>query len=483
MTRARSRPKHFRRILLGLFAIVALTIILAVRPVDDTSYFQTSYYAATRARLQNLVSDHELAATRGRLNAGWGRTTLIPPLRQSSEQRAEQHANNIPPQSAFPRLPLAGYSKRHGQPAQGVHDSLYASAIALQVEDRKMVCISLDALIVSRAMADGIMRHVQGEFGLQRHQVMFGATHTHSSLGAWGEGILAEQFAGEHNPGVLQWIIGQSVEAIRRALADLSPASIACGEFSAPRHVANRLVGEKGRVDDGFSFIALRKDNGDHGIIGAYAAHATVLTFDNLQLSADYPGYWRNKIEKAVPGIAVFFAGAVGSHRPQGDGRGFDLARDIGEALADSLLPRLQKAEFHTGASLRTLGLLVDLPPLHLRFTGDFRVAPWLAEKLVHERDSYLQLLALDSLLWIGTPCDFSGEMAAQLKEFSRTNGYQAMFTSFNGSYIGYLLPGKYYYYPAYESRLMSFFGPYMGDYFEELIRRMMLGAAVNVIP
>jgi hypothetical protein len=325
-------------------------------------------------------------------------------------------------------------------------------------------------------MAEGVIQRLQAEFNLQRHQVLFGATHTHSSLGAWGEGVLAEQFAGEYNPGVLQWIIGQSVEAIRRALADLSPASIACGEFSAPRHVANRLVGEKGRVDDGFSFIILRKENGDYGIIGAYAAHATVLTYDNLLLSADYPGYWRDKIERAVPGMAVFFAGAVGSHRPEVEGRNFDQARDIGEALADSLLPRLHTAEFHSRISLRAQGLPVDLPSLHLRFTGDLRLAPWLAEKLVDEKDSYLQLLVLDSLFWIGTPCDFSGEMAAQLKEFARPNGYQAMFTSFNGSYIGYLLPGKYYYYPAYESRLMSFFGPYMGDYFEELIRRMMRG-------
>ena len=239
MTRTSSRLGNIRQILFSLLAIAALTIIVAVRPVDNTSYFQTAYYTTTRARLQALASNETLPAARGTLRAGWGRATLIPRLRQPAEQQAEKHTNTLHSQNEFSRFPLAGYSKRHAQPAQGVHDSLYASAIALQVGQRRVVCISLDALIVSRAMADGVMQLVQAEFDLQRHQVLFGATHTHSSLGAWGEGVLAEQFAGAYDPAVLHWIIGQSVEAIRRALADLSPASIACGEFSAPRHVAN----------------------------------------------------------------------------------------------------------------------------------------------------------------------------------------------------------------------------------------------------
>ncbi len=474
MTRVASPQRKIRRLFLILLTIAAAMVILAVRLVDDTPYFQTDYYAATRARLRDLIATGAVE-TRGALQAGWSRTTLIPPWHRQPASKTKKNSNATSMQNAFWELPLAGYSKRHGQQAQGVHDSLYASALTLQVGEQKIVCLSLDALIVSRAMAEGVMRQVSPEFGLQRSQILFGATHTHSSLGAWGEGVLAEQFAGDYDPQVLQWIIDQSVLAIRRALADLSPASFACGEFSAPRYVANRLVGEKGQVDEGFSFIALQQRDGDYGVIGAYAAHATVLAFDNMLLSADYPGFWRARIEKSLPGVAIFFAGAVGSHRPAGEGKDFDQARAIGEGLADSLLAHLPRAKFHSEASLRTLGLPVNLPPLHLRITDDFRLAPWLAEKLVYENDTYLQLLALDRLLWIGAPCDFSGELSAPLKDFAATHGYQALFTSFNGSYIGYLVPGKYYHYPAYESRIMSFFGPYMADYGEELMRRMML--------
>jgi hypothetical protein len=50
--------------------------------------------------------------------------------------------------------------------------------------------------------------------------------------------------------------------------------------------------------------------------------------------------------------------------------------------------------------------------------------------------------------------------------------------TSFNGDYIGYVIPGKYYHLDGYEPRLMSFYGPYVPDYLDELIRRAALSLA-----
>ena len=45
--------------------------------------------------------------------------------------------------------------------------------------------------------------------------------------------------------------------------------------------------------------------------------------------------------------------------------------------------------------------------------------------------------------------------------------------TSFNGDYIGYVILPRYYHLGGYEPRLMSFYGPCVPDYFEELIRTM----------
>jgi len=449
--------------LLGvLLVLFVLLVAITLRPVDYTPYFETEYYRNTRARLDELAQA-QAPGVQGALFAGFRRAALTPHLQSNRDELGH-----------FEQLPMAGYGRREGRPAEGVHDSLFASALALRVGEQKVVFVSIDALIVSRAMAEGVIARVESTLGLKREQVLFGATHTHSGPGAWGEGLLAELFAGEHNPKALQWMIAQMTMAIERAHADLSPAGFSHGNFAAPRYVANRLVGEKGGVDEQFSYLVFRQADGDQAVLGAYAAHATVLTHNNMQLSADYCGYWREAIAKKNRGLAIFFAGGVGSHSPRGEGEEFERARFIGEGLADSLWARFPALNFKSEATLGYLGLKVDLPELHMRATDEWRFAPWLAQQLVDERDSYLQLIALDDLLWLGTPCDISGEISSTLKGFAQRRGYHAVLTSFNGSYLGYILPGRYYHYDAYESRRMSFFGPYMGDYLEEMMKRMM---------
>lgn len=454
-----SRSARFKKLLGATVVLLTFAIFIAFRPVDYTPYFETEYYRNTRARLERGVT-----RAQGALFAGFGRATLTPQLQ--STVAALGH---------FEKLPMAGYGKRQGRPAEGVHDSLFASAMALRVGTQEIVMVSLDALIVSRAMAEGVAAKIDSALGLKREQIFFGATHTHSGLGAWGEGMLAELFAGEYDPRALQWIITQTVSAIIRAHADLSPSQFAHDRFAAPRYVRNRLIGENGGVDDEFAFLVLRQEGGDQAVLGAYAAHATVLTFHNMQLASDYCGDWRRALEKQNRTTAVFFAGGVGSHGPHGEGTEFEAARFIGEGLADSLLSRLPHLVFKSEAALNYFGLQVDLPELHMRVTDGWRFAPWLAKQLVAENDSYLHALALNDLLWLGAPCDLSGEISARLKDFAQRHGQHAICTSFNGSYVGYVIPSRYYHYDSYESRRMSFFGPNMGDYFEELLQRMIV--------
>jgi hypothetical protein len=58
--------------------------------------------------------------------------------------------------------------------------------------------------------------------------------------------------------------------------------------------------------------------------------------------------------------------------------------------------------------------------------------------------------------------------------------GFQATVTSFNGDYIGYIIPSRYYHLSGYEPRVMSFFGPTMPDYLQELMRTMAFGVMAN---
>jgi hypothetical protein len=48
------------------------------------------------------------------------------------------------------------------------------------------------------------------------------------------------------------------------------------------------------------------------------------------------------------------------------------------------------------------------------------------------------------------------------------------MVTSFNGSYIGYIIPDQHYDLPHQEARELNWFGPYTGSYVTEMMNRLL---------
>ena len=90
-------------------------------------------------------------------------------------------------------------------------------------------------------------------------------------------------------------------------------------------------------------------------------------------------------------------------------------------------------------------------------------MAPWLTQKIISIEDAYFQTIALDDFLIIGSPGEFSGELALKIKEYSTQQSVASTITSFNGCYLGYITPIEYYNLNEYETRLMSFFGRIFG--------------------
>jgi hypothetical protein len=453
------------RVLAGLVVLVVASAILCLDGVDSRPYFREPYYTKTITQLRASTETNTVA--RGELAAGFGRARLTPSVNASQD---------APAQGQFRSLPLAGYGSRHGRPARGAHDDLYVKAVALRVQGRVGVMVGADALIIPAEVADQAVRRLKQQLGLTREQIYLGATHTHCSLGAWGEGVVAESFAGRFQPGVQVWFSDCIVAAVQEALGDLKLARFGHGHFAASEFIRNRLVGGLGKVDPEFSYAVVKQDAGALAVLGVYGAHATILSGDMMEFSADYPGYWQRAVEQATGGFAEFLAGGVGSHSPVPGGRGLAGAEQMGQALARMLIERLPQTPLTNSVTFGMLGLDVTMPPLNVRLSDGFRLRPWLAGKLVPARShSFLQVFRIGDSVWISTPCDFSGELALGIKDFLLARGSSATITSFNGDYIGYVIPARYYHLDGYEPRLMSFFGPNVPDYFDELIRTMAL--------
>ena len=454
--------KRFGIILATILGILLVIFFLITSSVDSTPYFKGDYYKKTEARIDSLKS--AIIINNDSVEAGFARVSITPSINNPEDQYIE---------GKFKEVPLAGFGARKGKPATGVHDSIFVKAAALKVNGQIAVIVGADLLIMPPNIIDEVTLLLTQK-GIRRNQVFYSASHSHSSIGGWGPGFIGEQFAGVENKNIPKWLALQISKAVTSAIADLRPARIGSGNFDASKYTRNRLIGESGSKNSDFSFIYIEQIGRQKAVIGSFAAHATTLGSDNMAFSADYPGYWERKMENSSVDIAIFCGGSVGSQSPSGEGKGFDKPKLIGESLADSLNVYLPKVVSNDKITFSALSLKVALPEYHIRLTTKINLSTRVSEMLMPApQNVYLQTLRIGNLIWITTPCDFSGEYALQIKNSLSAKGFSANVTSFNGSYVGYIIPGRYFYLNEYEPKIMGWFGPNMGEYTVQLIRQL----------
>jgi neutral ceramidase len=438
------------RIALGVVFVLGVAAFLCLDRVDYRPYFREPYYKTTISRLNATANTNTLA--RGELQAGFGRAKLTPD---------------------FP-LPLAGYGNRKGAIVTNVHDDVFVKAVAIRVGEKTGIMFGCDALIVPYEVSAAAISELSQEMKLKREQFYFSATHTHCSLGGWGEGMVGQAFAGPFDPRAIDWFKNCAVKAARQAVADLKPAEFGHGSFVAREFIRNRLVGELGKVDPEFSYAIFKQRDGQNGVVGSFSAHATVLGGSIREYSADYPGEWQRAVEQAMGGFAMFLGGAVGSHGPVAGESGFAGTEKMGRGLAAMLLKQISETPMTNSIAFGMLAVDVAMPELNERVTDGIRLRPWLTRQLLPPvHDSFMQAFRIGDMIWIATPCDYSGELALGIKDMLRTRGFAGVVTSFNGDYVGYVIPSRYYHLNGYEPRIMSFYGPYVPDYLDELARTL----------
>ena len=454
--------RNFAIITGSILTFLILLFFVCTDPVVQASYLNSDYFKITTTRIDSLKKSSVIQ--NDSIQAGFARVSITPALNSPEDNIAE---------GKFTQVPLAGFGARKGKPATGIHDSIFVKAVALKSGNQTLVLVAADLLIMPPNIIDSVT-YVLALKGIKRDKVYFSATHTHSSLGAWGPGFVGGQFAGDENKNIERWLVQQIAKAVTLSLNDLKPARIGTGSFNAAPYTRNRVVGDAGTKNDDFSFISVEQIGHKKAILGSYSAHSTTMGAGNMEISADYPGYWVRKMEKTSVDYALFLAGSVGSQSPSGEGKGFDRPKMIGESLADSLANHLPLCEKSAKVVFTTMSVRLQLPEYHMRLTTKLNLSTFLSKKLMPlPQNAYLQAVRIGKMVWISAPCDFSGEYALQIKQALAMKGFKANITSFNGSYVGYIVPSRYFYLDEYEPKLMGWFGPTMGDYTMDLIHQI----------
>lgn len=440
-----------KRFLAGFAALLALLWLAAgPRPADNGHYRQSDYYHAALSALDQTPPRR----AKGPLRAGIAEVEITPPLGH----------------------PLAGYGARRPKAASGRDSPCHARALSLAVGGETVTLLTADILLADQPLVDAVLTLT----GLRPDQIYVTASHTHSGPGGHARGLVMEQVFGDFDPDYFQRLASKLAELVRASRDGLQPAEFALVQQQLPGWQDNR-IDSGAPTHDPLSLLMfrVRGDEQPLALLAVFGAHATVLNSDNRLASADYPGHLVERLRQGSNArMALFAAGAVGDARPRAHAGKDDQERALlyGQGLAEAVLPALAGAQWQAEVELASLNLALELPPARIPLGSDWTLGPLLSW-LVVDRPARLSALRLGDTLLAGFPGDYAGHLAELLSQQASAQAggpLATVATSFSGGYEGYLVSSDWFFKASgYETRQVNFFGPWAGDYVNEMALAM----------
>jgi neutral ceramidase len=262
-----------------------------------------------------------------------------------------------------PGVPLTGFLFRLG-PSTGIHDPLFARALALDTGGQQVLLITCDLLALDAPFVSAARAAIREATGIPENNIMIACTHTHS-----GPATIFLRDCGEVDTTYLDSLRLRLVSVAQDAVSNLHEARVGAGRGQVDKGVLNRRQ-PGAPTDPDLDVISFQDEAGKYlAILVNYACHPVCLDHTNRLISADYPGYLSRALQEQTQAVVLFTNSAAGDINPERMGS-FAFAEDLGGALATETLRILDTLEYQDTAALLVTGETLDLP-LQLPPTSD----------------------------------------------------------------------------------------------------------------
>lgn len=299
-------------------------------------------------------------------------------------------------------IEIAGYFKT--RIADGVLDDLEANALALEAGGKKAVLIAVDHCGLQKFYLDRYRDEIAKATGLDRDGIFICVTHTHT-----GPRLLPEDTDPLEKEYDL-FLQHRLVDVAKFALDDLKPAKLGTAIGKAPNIAFIRRYVMKdgsvrtnpgvnnpevdhciGETDERVNVLRFNRGPEDDIVLVNFGCHPD--TVGGNKISADWPGFLRRTVEKAIDGSkCLFFNGAQGDVNhvnvfPKGGdlndmfmdfddvSRGYGHARHMGRVVAGAVLQVFDKVEYRDVDRLVYLQKTINVPSQMPSATDDIDVA------------------------------------------------------------------------------------------------------------
>lgn len=246
-----------------------------------------------------------------------------------------------------------GYAARQGK-SLGIHDPLLAQLLLLRLGGAQVALISLDIIGVTHSFTQQVRDGIQKAIGVPADCTLVACSHTHSGPG----GFMPPhpELKTYPDPDLQRRVAHQLVGAAIWAQERLQPAQLGVGAGSLEGIGLNRDDPHNGPLDKEVVVLLVQGEGGKPlAVVMNYGCHPTVLGYQNLFFSADYPGAARSTLRQIYPDTVFLYTnGASGdvSTRFTRRDQSFAEVERMGRLLAGETLKVMQTIKAQPEAKL-----------------------------------------------------------------------------------------------------------------------------------
>jgi neutral ceramidase len=359
--------------------------------------------------------------------------------------------------------PLLGFEARR---SKGVHDPLYHRVLALDDGSFQFFLVATDIALISPSVYDDFCREMKSKLGIERKQLWWTNTHTHSApeVGPPGlpEAFMPDRYKHSRDMAYTEFVKSKLLEAIGEARAQLAPARLAVGSGFSMANINRRAKDVDGKVKLGLNpygpvdrqigLLRIEKSDGKlMGVVANYAIHGTALGPANLEISGDVPGLVAAYVESKLNAPVLFVNGAAGDTAPLYSGPSFRAAHitEFNVLLGDRILEALEGMGAGTAqVKLRSAEVIVESPRKPgLGWVKDLEAYATADGKGVKLPVRFLSING-EAMLW-AAPLELFSEIALEVRQQSPFRF--TFFCGFTNGWLGYLTTAKGYAEGGYE--------------------------------
>lgn len=265
----------------------------------------------------------------------------------------------------FP-VPLGGYGQRTTA-SEGVHDPVAVTALCLG-DDSPVIIITADLIAIPRPVTAAIAERLTTHEWFDPARLVVTATHSHSAPVAHDPSGRSEATA-----RFMHMLVTGAVEAAVEAHADRRDALVLSRTGDARIGFNRWRPDDEAMVDTRIPVVTVIDDATRDVVAVLFGAgcHPTTFGWDNMLVSADYPGVAKRRVQEALPGAVAMFVNTTegdvvpltSARRDALDPRGYTgvdpaHAETIGQILAEEVVRTVSGAVSDAGSPDGKLALV-----------------------------------------------------------------------------------------------------------------------------